>query len=46
MTAAYLAGQPRLDPKCVATLKARAALAGVALHVIEDDKGAPLFCAS
>lgn len=35
-----------LDPKVVATLKARAALCGVVLHVSEDDHGAPLFIAS
>lgn len=46
MTAAYLAGQLRLDPKRIQTLKAHAALAGVVLLVIEDDRGAPLFIAS
>ena len=46
MSAAYLNGQPRLEPKLVATLKARACLAGVVLHVTEDDRGAPLFVAS
>jgi len=35
-----------LDPKTIATLKARAALVGVVLHAIEDDRGAPLFVAS
>lgn len=35
-----------LDPKTVATLKARAALAGVVLHTLEDDAGMPLFIAT
>ena len=35
-----------LDPKTIATLKARAALAGVALSVTDDDHGQPLFVAS
>ena len=34
------------DPKVEATLKARAALVGVVLHVIDDDRGSPLFVAS
>lgn len=32
--------------KVAATLKARAALCGVVLHVLEDDHGAALFIAS
>ena len=35
-----------IDPKLAATLKARCALVGVVLHVIEDDRGSPLFVAS
>jgi hypothetical protein len=35
-----------LDDKAIATLKARAALAEVALHVTVDDAGAPLFIVS
>lgn len=31
------------DPKRLATAKARAAMAGVELHAIEDDAGKPLF---
>lgn len=30
--------------KRLATAKARAALAGVELHTITDDRGAPLYC--
>jgi hypothetical protein len=35
-----------LGEKVVASLKARAAIAGFALHVTEDDRGEPLFIAS
>lgn len=35
-----------LEPKAVATLTARAALAGVVLHTVEDDAGNPLFIAT
>ena len=35
-----------LDHKSFATLQARCALAGVALHVGDDDHGAPLFIVS
>jgi hypothetical protein len=34
-----------IDPKTIATLKARAALVGVVLHVAESDRS-PLFTAS
>ena len=40
------ASPSRLDPKKLATLTAEFALKGVTLHVIEDDRGAPLFVAS
>ena len=36
----------RIDPKTAATLKARCALAGIELHVIDGDAGEPLFIVS
>ncbi len=36
----------RIDPKVAATLKARCALVGVELHVIDGDNGAPLLIVS
>ena len=35
-----------LDPKRLATLKARAALAGVVVHDLEDDRGQPEYIAT
>lgn len=40
------AGGVGLDPKQVATWKAKAALAGVVLTVTDDDRGQPLVVAS
>ena len=41
-------GQPAVTApsveKRLATAKARAAMAGVELHAITDDRGAPLYC--
>lgn len=34
------------DQKRVATLRARAALVGVALHAIDGDRGVPIYVAS
>lgn len=46
MSAAYLNASQRIDPKTAATLKARAALVGVVLNIIESDRGTPLLIAS
>ncbi len=47
MSAAYLgAGAVPIDRKVIATLRARAALAGLTLLVVDDDRGKPLFVIS
>jgi hypothetical protein len=37
---------PQAERKRFATARARAALRGIALHALEDDRGAPLYIAS